>query len=74
MWHMLFKIFCLGNYHADRVGTQEKPSDPEVFRLLGEVKYELKDYEGSAAAYKVSSMVSLCKLCTSSTNSHQFYH
>ncbi|XP_020415845.1 uncharacterized protein LOC18784208 isoform X2 [Prunus persica] len=38
--------------------AKEKPSDPEVFRLLGEVKYELKDYEGSAAAYKVSSMVS----------------
>ena len=38
---------------------QEKPSDPEVFRLLGEVKYELKDYEGSVAAYKVSSKVSL---------------
>ncbi|XP_062008893.1 uncharacterized protein LOC133725600 [Rosa rugosa] len=38
--------------------TKEKPSDPEVFRLLGEVKYELKDYEGSVAAYKVSSMVS----------------
>ncbi|XP_040369620.1 uncharacterized protein LOC112188011 isoform X2 [Rosa chinensis] len=38
--------------------TKEKPSDPEVFRLLGEVKYELKDYEGSVAAYKVSSTVS----------------
>ncbi|XP_004303801.1 PREDICTED: uncharacterized protein LOC101309273 [Fragaria vesca subsp. vesca] len=38
--------------------TKEKPSDPEVFRLLGEVKYELKDYEGSVAAYKVSSKVS----------------
>ncbi|PQP99304.1 uncharacterized protein Pyn_15338 [Prunus yedoensis var. nudiflora] len=38
--------------------AKEKPSDPEIFRLLGEVKYELKDYEGSAAAYKVSSMVS----------------
>ncbi|KAL6137303.1 hypothetical protein ACLB2K_062595 [Fragaria x ananassa] len=38
--------------------TKEKPSDPEVFHLLGEVKYELKDYEGSVAAYKVSSKVS----------------
>lgn len=38
---------------------QEKPSDPDVFRLLGEVKYELKDYEGSAAAYRVSTMVML---------------
>ncbi|KAF5191914.1 Ethylene-responsive transcription factor-like protein [Thalictrum thalictroides] len=32
--------------------SKEKPSDPDVYRLLGEVKYELKDYEGSAAAYK----------------------
>lgn len=38
--------------------AKEKPSDPDVFRLLGEVKYELKDYEGSAAAYRVSTMVS----------------
>ncbi|XP_038713692.1 uncharacterized protein LOC120007500 isoform X3 [Tripterygium wilfordii] len=38
--------------------TKEKPSDPNVFRLLGEVKYELKDYEGSAAAFRSSSMVS----------------
>ncbi|CAN6573754.1 unnamed protein product [Malus baccata var. baccata] len=37
---------------------KEKPSDPEVFRLLGEVKYELKDFEGSAAAFKVSSSMS----------------
>ncbi|KAK3219027.1 hypothetical protein Dsin_012997 [Dipteronia sinensis] len=35
-----------------------KPSDPDVLRLLGEVKYELKDYEGSAAAYRLSAMVS----------------
>lgn len=34
-----------------------KPTDPDVFRLLGEVKYELKDYEGSAAAYRLSTMV-----------------
>ncbi|KAF5466227.1 hypothetical protein F2P56_016174 [Juglans regia] len=38
--------------------TKGKPSDPDVFRLLGEVKYELKDYEGSATAYKTSQMVS----------------
>ncbi|KAM7476182.1 hypothetical protein LguiB_023425 [Lonicera macranthoides] len=38
--------------------TKKKPSDPDAFRLLGEVKYELKDYEGSAAAYKSSAMVS----------------
>ncbi|XP_031249397.1 uncharacterized protein LOC116107231 [Pistacia vera] len=37
---------------------KEKPTDPDVFRLLGEVKYELKDYEGSVAAYRVSTMVS----------------
>ncbi|OMO65544.1 Tetratricopeptide-like helical [Corchorus olitorius] len=33
-----------------------KTTDPDVFRLLGDVKYELKDYDGSAAAYKLSSM------------------
>lgn len=38
--------------------SKEKPSDPDVFRLLGEVKYELKDYEASAAAYKSSAKVS----------------
>ncbi|KAL5554239.1 hypothetical protein UlMin_041640 [Ulmus minor] len=38
--------------------TKEKPSDPDVFRLLGEVKYNLKDYVGSADAYKNSEMVS----------------
>lgn len=38
---------------------QEKPNDPDVYRLLGEVKFELKDYEGSAAAYKKSSAVSI---------------
>lgn len=42
---------------SDLYILQEKPTDPDVFRLLGEVKYELKDYEGSAAAYRVSSMV-----------------
>ncbi|KAI3803279.1 hypothetical protein L1987_31429 [Smallanthus sonchifolius] len=35
-----------------------KPSDPEVFRLLGEVKLEMKDYEGSAAAYRSSAKIS----------------
>lgn len=38
--------------------TKEKPSDPDVFRLLGEVKYILKDYEGSADAYKTSTEMS----------------
>lgn len=42
---------------------QEKPSDPDVFRLLGEVKYELKDYEGSAAAYRLSTMVVFSQIC-----------
>lgn len=38
--------------------TKEKPNDADAFRLLGEVKYELKDYEGSIAAYKSSAKVS----------------
>ncbi|XP_057969109.1 uncharacterized protein LOC131158334 isoform X4 [Malania oleifera] len=37
---------------------KENPSNPDAFRLLGEVKYGLKDYEGSAAAYRSSVMVS----------------
>ncbi|CAM8877977.1 unnamed protein product [Rhodiola kirilowii] len=32
--------------------VKEKPSDPEALRLLGEVKFELKDYAGSVAAYR----------------------
>ncbi|KAH6773276.1 Tetratricopeptide repeat superfamily protein [Perilla frutescens var. frutescens] len=32
--------------------TEKKPRDPDAFRLLGEVKYELKDYEGSVLAYR----------------------
>ncbi|CAH9055614.1 unnamed protein product [Cuscuta epithymum] len=38
--------------------TKKKLNDPDVFRLLGEVKYELRDYEGSAAAFKRSALVS----------------
>ncbi|XP_057474047.1 uncharacterized protein LOC130762429 [Actinidia eriantha] len=38
--------------------TKKKPNDPDAFRLLGEVKYELRDYEGSVAAYRRSAMVS----------------
>ncbi|KAI3716381.1 hypothetical protein L6452_23676 [Arctium lappa] len=38
--------------------TKMKPNDPEAFRLLGEVKFEMKDYEGSVAAYRSSAMVS----------------
>lgn len=37
---------------------KKKPSDPDVYRLLGEVKYGLKDYEGSAAAFRMSAKVS----------------
>lgn len=39
--------------------SKEKPNDADAFRLLGEVKYELKDYAGSVAAYKNSAKVSL---------------
>ncbi|KAL9257967.1 hypothetical protein AKJ16_DCAP05010 [Drosera capensis] len=39
--------------------AKEKPRDPDVYRLLGEVKYELKEYEASVAAYKKSAMVFL---------------
>lgn len=39
--------------------VQKKLSDPDAFRLLGEVKYQLKDYDGSAAAYKNSASVSI---------------
>lgn len=38
--------------------SKEKSSDPDVYRLLGEVKYELKDYDGSVAAYRKSAAVS----------------
>ncbi|XP_031480044.1 uncharacterized protein LOC116250514 [Nymphaea colorata] len=34
--------------------TKEKQKDPDAYRLLGEVKYELKDYSGSVAAYRNS--------------------
>ncbi|KAF3676557.1 auxin-responsive family protein [Capsicum annuum] len=37
---------------------QKKPSDPDVYRFLGGVKYGLKDYEGSAAAFRMSATVS----------------
>ncbi|KFK42275.1 hypothetical protein AALP_AA2G234800 [Arabis alpina] len=38
--------------------AKERPTDPDVFRLLGEVNYELKNYDGSIAAYKISEKVS----------------
>ncbi|KAK6915217.1 hypothetical protein RJ641_020334, partial [Dillenia turbinata] len=38
--------------------SKEKPNDPEVFRLLGEVRYELKNFEGSAAAYRRAGLIS----------------
>lgn len=42
--------------------TQENPNDPDVFRLLGEAKYKLKDYGGSADAYKTASMVGMLSI------------
>ncbi|CAL5376032.1 unnamed protein product [Camellia sinensis] len=41
--------------------TKKKPNDPDAFRLLGEVNYELRDYDGSAAAYRRSAMVVVSK-------------
>lgn len=38
---------------------QKKPKDLDAFRLLGEVKYELKDYEGSVLAYRNAERVSV---------------
>lgn len=38
--------------------SKRKPNDPDVFRLLGEVKYQLKDYDGSARGFKTSAMMS----------------
>lgn len=38
---------------------QKKPNDPDAFRLLGEVKYELKDYDGSVLAYKSAERVGI---------------
>ncbi|PKI74499.1 hypothetical protein CRG98_005119 [Punica granatum] len=37
---------------------EKKPNDPDVYRVLGEVRTELQDYEGSVAAYKKSSALS----------------
>nr|XP_009414684.1 PREDICTED: uncharacterized protein LOC103995732 isoform X3 [Musa acuminata subsp. malaccensis] len=34
--------------------TKERPNNADVYRLLGDVKFELKDYDGSASAYKNS--------------------
>ncbi|XP_010252216.1 PREDICTED: uncharacterized protein LOC104593869 isoform X4 [Nelumbo nucifera] len=38
--------------------TKQKPNDPDAYRLLGEVKFELKDFEGSASAYRSSASAS----------------
>ncbi|XP_076919507.1 uncharacterized protein LOC143580334 [Bidens hawaiensis] len=38
--------------------TKVKPNDPEIYRLLGEVKLGMKDFEGSAAAYRTSAKIS----------------
>ncbi|KAI9071592.1 hypothetical protein K1719_046445 [Acacia pycnantha] len=42
---------------VEPIVCEEKPNDADVFRLLGEVKFEQKDYQGSVAAYKNSMMV-----------------
>ncbi|CAL9131259.1 unnamed protein product [Musa textilis] len=34
--------------------TKERPNNADAYRLLGDVKFELKDYDGSASAYKNS--------------------
>ncbi|WOK94509.1 hypothetical protein Cni_G03213 [Canna indica] len=34
--------------------TKDRPNNADAFRLLGDVKFELKDYDGSASAYKKS--------------------
>jgi len=34
------------------------PDKAEAYRLLGEVKFELKDYEGSSSSYKSALSVS----------------
>ncbi|XP_073016686.1 uncharacterized protein [Primulina eburnea] len=38
--------------------SEKKENDPDVFRLLGEVKYAIQDYEGSAKAYRSAYMTS----------------
>lgn len=38
--------------------TKARPNDIEVYRLLGEVKFEQKDFEGSASAYKSALSIS----------------
>lgn len=48
-------------------GYQVKPNDPEVYRLLGEVKFGMKDFEGSAAAYRTAAKVS-----TPPNKNHEF--
>jgi hypothetical protein len=40
------------------------PDKAEAYRLLGEVKFELKDYEGSSSSYKSALSVSK-SVCTS---------
>lgn len=52
----------LGDNWLINLDLQKKPNDPDAFRLLGEVKYQLRDYEGSVAAYKRSTMVGMPEL------------
>lgn len=56
---MLLSIMCsIQQVSLAQTSLQEKSNDPDAFRLLGEVKFELKDYEGSVAAYRSASKVS----------------
>ncbi|XP_058102511.1 uncharacterized protein LOC131246419 isoform X3 [Magnolia sinica] len=42
----------------DPDAIEERPKDSDAYRLLGEIKYELKDYDGSVAAYRRSASAS----------------
>ncbi|XP_020580813.1 uncharacterized protein LOC110024950 isoform X4 [Phalaenopsis equestris] len=43
---------ALSKSPEDPTALEEKPESVDAYRLLGEVKYELKDFEGSASAYR----------------------
>lgn len=52
------------NYDAvNHFFPQQNEPSSDAFRLLGEVKFNLKDYEGSVAAYKSSATVSMVIIC-----------
>lgn len=56
--YLKFKQYKIDRLLSDYL-IQERPGDYEAYRLLGEVKYQLKDYESSAAAYKSCLSVSM---------------